>query len=496
MRFALLLQVLLRCTVALSKVGHEPPSGETVIKELGPLLSKGAAIVLPSSKEGEELQIRASSPRIKPGYVAVVEVASEKDVQETIKYANRRSTPFLAVSGAHGWPSSLNKVHGGIQINMRKLNTTTLSHDGKSATVGGGTMQYEITAALFNKGKQAVTGICECVSTIGPLLGGGHSMLQGRHGFASDNLISARAVLADGSVKSVSQTQHPDLFWALRGAGHNFGVVTSFQVRVFEVTEKWTMVALSFTQDKLEAFFETWNGLEKRIRDPGMVVLNGVMARNNDLDKNHPLINLQILYEGNPPAATEYATAFRKLSPVADSTTRDIPWGKLFEVGGFGLSSPVCRKNQNILGYPNSFDAWDPAAMRRGFEIYTEITADKTFATSAWLLESYGRKGVRDVPEKGSAVAPEERRFHLLTSPMLWWEGDGERDREKAELFGRRMQEAVRGEGRKHTYVNYAKGGEGMSEVYGYDAGRRARLRALKGMWDGENRFGFYNPIV
>lgn len=72
-----------------------------------------------------------------------------------IKYANRRSTPFLAVSGGHGWPSSLNKVRGGIQINMRKLNTTTLSHDGKSATVGGGTMQYEITAALFNKGKQA-----------------------------------------------------------------------------------------------------------------------------------------------------------------------------------------------------------------------------------------------------------------------------------------------------------------------------------------------------
>lgn len=84
MRFALLLQVLLQCTVALSKVGHEPPSGETVIKELGPLLSKGAAIVLPLSKEGQELQIRASSPRIKPGYVAVVEVASEKDVQETV----------------------------------------------------------------------------------------------------------------------------------------------------------------------------------------------------------------------------------------------------------------------------------------------------------------------------------------------------------------------------------------------------------------------------
>lgn len=63
--------------------------------------------------------------------------------------------PFLAVSGGHGWSSSLNNVRNGIQINMRKLNTTRLRDEGNSAIVGGGTMQYEITAALFNSGKRA-----------------------------------------------------------------------------------------------------------------------------------------------------------------------------------------------------------------------------------------------------------------------------------------------------------------------------------------------------
>lgn len=63
--------------------------------------------------------------------------------------------PFLAVSGTHGWPSTLNNLDGGIQINMRKLNHTRVHCDGKTATAGGGVMQYEITASLFEQGKQA-----------------------------------------------------------------------------------------------------------------------------------------------------------------------------------------------------------------------------------------------------------------------------------------------------------------------------------------------------
>lgn len=63
--------------------------------------------------------------------------------------------PFLTVSGTHGWPSTLNRVHGGIQINMRRMNHTIVNCDGKTATAGGGVMQYEITSALDKQGKQA-----------------------------------------------------------------------------------------------------------------------------------------------------------------------------------------------------------------------------------------------------------------------------------------------------------------------------------------------------
>src|SRR5699024_4586590 len=106
-------------------------------------------------------------------------------------------------------------------------------------------------------------GLCECVSAIGPLLGGGHSMIQWRYGFAADNLVSARVVLADGRAVDVAADKNSDLFWGLRGAGHNFGVVTSFVVKAYNAGEPWTLITLTFTQDKLESFLETWNTLEE-----------------------------------------------------------------------------------------------------------------------------------------------------------------------------------------------------------------------------------------
>jgi len=213
---------------------------------------------------------------------------------------------------------------------------------------------------------------------------------------------------------------------------------------------------------------------------------------------HQPVINLQLIYEGRNDAADLYAAAFRKLNPAAELTTEDIPWGDLFTEGGFGLSGPICRKNQNILGYPNSLDKWDAGAMRAAFGIFSDLTSEAAFATSAMLLESYGQQGVRAVPEGSNAVAPEERRRHLLTSPILWWVGDDAATRKKAEDYGSRIQAAVRkgaGSAEPHAYVNYATGREGFGEVYGHEAARKSRLRALKERWDPHGRFGFYMPI-
>jgi FAD/FMN-containing dehydrogenase len=128
---------------------------EQAVVALEPQLSSGAIVTFPWEPRWDTLQGRASYPRLSPNYSVVVEVATEQDVQTTVSLANRFNIPFLAVSGTHGWTTSLNRFPYGIQINMRKLNTTTISPDGKTAVAGGGTLQHEITHSLFAHGKYA-----------------------------------------------------------------------------------------------------------------------------------------------------------------------------------------------------------------------------------------------------------------------------------------------------------------------------------------------------
>jgi FAD/FMN-containing dehydrogenase len=108
-----------------------------------------------------------------------------------------------------------------------------------------------------------VTGLCECTSLAGPLLGGGHSFLQGQYGYAVDGLVSARVVLASGKVVTASRTQNAGLFWALQGAGHNFGILASLEVKVYDVPSNWTVYSLVFLHDKLEALYSLVNKFEE-----------------------------------------------------------------------------------------------------------------------------------------------------------------------------------------------------------------------------------------
>ena len=96
-----------------------------------------------------------------------------------------------------------------------------------------------------------MTGGCECVSIVGPGLGGGHGFLQGRHGLISDQFVSLNLVTADGKLRKVDENH--ELWWAMRGAGHNFGIVTSITSKVYDVVRpKWAYASFVFTGDKVE----------------------------------------------------------------------------------------------------------------------------------------------------------------------------------------------------------------------------------------------------
>lgn len=199
--------------------------------------------------------------------------------------------------------------------------------------------------------------------------------------------------------------------------------------------------------------------------------------------------------EGKKPVFEEYIKAFSAVGPIVDTVAADLPYEKIYDAGGLDVAGLVCRHNMNIHGFPNSVTKFDPAAMRKGFMLFSELTADKTFAPSSWLLESFGRRGVEAVPESANAVAPEERQNHILHSPVIWWTGSDAADRQKAKEYGAKIQVAARGKAAPHSYLNYALGDEKLVEVYGREPGRVAKLQKLKKTWDPQNKFGFYMPL-
>ena len=126
-----------------------------------------------------------------------------------------------------------------------------------------------------------MTGSCTCVGILGPALGGGFGLVMGFYGLATDQIISLDVVLADGSLTKVSATSNPDLYWGMRGAGHNFGVVTQFHYKIHDrPTAKWYYSIMFFTADKLERFFELLNALGDNGKQPKEVVVYSLFTMN------------------------------------------------------------------------------------------------------------------------------------------------------------------------------------------------------------------------
>lgn len=380
---------------------------------------------------------------------------------------------------------------------MHKMQQFSLGRSGDTVHLGGGIQQKLLVDSLYELGKQAATGICQCTSIIGPLLGGGHSMLQGLYGFVSDGLVSAQVVLANGTAITVSADKHPDLFWGIRGAGHNFGIVTSFEIRVYDLpSSNWTIVSLIYSQDKLESFIDALNEVDAGgDHDPKLVLLGGI-TRIPALDDQHPVISYQIAYLGSPEETQPYVQRFREAGPLS-ITVAEVEHKDFSTATNSGLDQSSCRRNLNIYTQAISLRSYNKTAMRAAYELFSELTANPRFNTSAWLLESYGSRGVRAQDYASSAVPPEERNLGVLTAPILWWEGDNLDAREKAEKYGHLIRTTLAAGASEdpHVYVNYAIGSESPGQVYG-DRDRLLKLNELKARYDPLNRFRFYMPIV
>ncbi|KAF1968485.1 FAD-binding domain-containing protein [Bimuria novae-zelandiae CBS 107.79] len=468
-----------------------------VARDLVNILSPNAAVIVPEGPTWNSSIARGSNPRISPGYRISVEVATEEEVGATVNYANQNGIDFLVVSGGHGGSTTLNRLRDGIQIHMRQLNSVTVLDD-ETALVGGGTLQWELISQLYPHGRRAVTGLCEYVSVIGPLLGAGHSLLQSQYGFALDGLVSVNVVLANGTATQASSITKEDLFWAIRGAGHNFGVITSYTVRTHPITSTWSLYTFFYTEEQIDTVFSLVNGIDSppATRDPKFFLLGWIVSPG---PKQAPLVQYSLACDGAASELETRAAPFLALNPITANLTTNVTHADIHRTLGAGRDIYACSKGTNQAMSGISLSRYNTAGVHKAYTLATTMSADPRFPNSAVLLENYGMDAVREVDTNAMALAPEERERPILATPLIHYVGDDEDTKAQAAVWLKDLTDALYegvAEAERHAYVNYATGNESVPEIYGREEWRLERLRGLKQTWDPENKFRFFLPLV
>jgi len=164
----------------------------------------------------------------------IVGCATTSDVVRAVHFARDNGLPLAVRGGGHNIAGNA-VCDDGIVIDLSQMKAADVDAGSRRVTIEGGATLADLDAATQAHGLATPVGINSTTGIAGLTLGGGFGWLSRKYGMTIDNLESAEVVTAAGEVVRVSATEHPDLFWAIRGGGGNFGVVTRFEFRLHAV---------------------------------------------------------------------------------------------------------------------------------------------------------------------------------------------------------------------------------------------------------------------
>jgi FAD/FMN-containing dehydrogenase len=436
-------------------------------------------LVTPDDADYEQLRTVFYGGDLRPS--AVARVANADDIAAVIGFARATGTELAIRGGGHSGAGH-STTDGGIVIDMRDLTRIDVDPETRTAWADAGNTAAEVNAELAKHGLVIGFGDTGTVGIAGITLGGGVGYLVRRFGLTIDNLEAVELVTADGELLTADATHHPDLFWALRGGGGNFGVATRFKYRLHELPQvTGGMLVQPATAETVAAFMAAAEAAPEELSAIVNVMPCPPLPFVAEEHHGSLVIFALLCFAGEADAGEAAMAPFRAVAEPLGDLVRPMTYPELF---------PPEEA-------PPAEEAADPS-MVPGFAGLTLFTDRIGPDESALIVE---RLGWSDSPMRvaqlrvlGGAmarVAPEatafaHRRSRVMVNVAAMYAGPT--DRVVKEAWVRDLATALH-RGDDGAYVNFVND-EGPERVCAaYPGATWDRLAAIKARYDPENLF-------
>ncbi|EIN04181.1 FAD-binding domain-containing protein [Punctularia strigosozonata HHB-11173 SS5] len=444
-------------------------------------------VFAPEDGEAYRESIRRWAENAERNAQFVVFVESAADVSKAITFATKHNLDIAIKGGGHSCSGASSSE--GLVIDMGRLNSVRVDEAQKRVIVGGGALWADVDVESAKYGLAAVAGTVNHTGVGGFTLGGGYGWLTPKYGLAIDNLVEAEVVLADGSIVSCSEEKEPDLFWAIRGAGSNFGAVTSFTFRAHPQKSTVWAGLIIYPPTALAA---VWKAAETWVKTAGEdSSLHLFMACPPPAHK--PTVVAVPFFNGSAEEGKKKFGAFYDIEIVKD-LTREMPYSEVN-----GAQNMLATHGDRKAFKSTVMTSFDPARYQEVFNKYSQIvTAHPEAHDTVIMYELHPFEKVAAVPNTATSFANRGEWYNInfaarwkspeLDDTMRAWAGEqvkylrsrSENDTH-AKLAGTR------------AYANYGLGDEKVRDIFGdnYD-----RLAELKVKYDPDNVFHKWYPVA
>jgi FAD/FMN-containing dehydrogenase len=407
----------------------------------------------------------------------ITQCRDAQDVAAALEVARAHDLPVSVRGGGHNVAGNA-VADGGLMVDLSPMRAVRVDPARRVAVAGGGALWGEFNRATQAHGLATTGGVISSTGVAGLTLGGGLGWLMARHGMAADNLVGAEMVTADGDVLSVSEDEHPDLFWAIRGGGGNFGVAASLSYRLHPVgpTVVGGLVAHPF--ERGAEMLHTYRALTAGA-DDDLSVFAGLL---HAPDGSGAKIGAMVVFHPEPDAGLAAVAPVRAFGPPVMDTIGPMPYEAVNSMldGGFPRGALNYWKSSFLTDLTDEVIA----AMAEAFSACPA-------PMGAMLLEHFHgavtRVGVTD-----TAYPHRQTGYNLVI--IGEWMDPGQ----NAACVGwvRETFDALRPFMASGRYVNYLGNDEAQDAVAAAYGPNYARLRQVKRRYDPENVFRMNQNIL